>query len=482
MGNQQSHIGGRQRSPSTITDLYSSPHHQWTSTSSSSDNNFNNNQPNNNYTREYPLPSIISSTTDDGHVKMRKQSSPSPISSPRSRFRPLRALTSFRFDTPSIPSPNHQSNNHKLPNTKTTSNTIVTDNNNINDNSIATDALVVPPIPASVHPLSKVATHHSDSKQHTTSMNSINTTISTNTSHHTPSGTIDDLEYMWMSGRKYHLLPSCPYMLPCDDDEVDRLHLLHFMVRFAIQGNYLAPVSDVLRKGGRVLDVGCGPGSWTMEIAGEYPKSQVVGIDINPMFPRDIKPSNCTFHQYNLLDGLPFEDASFDYIFMRFIGLGIKDKQWSKVLVELTRLLKPGGWIELAEQDTEMYRAGPKTLDLNNKLVEVMEIQHIDPQIGRSLKERLEKQDELTNVTTTFISCPGGQWAGKLGQLTLQSWQAYYQALGPQICNTLNIPIKQYEEHLKTCWVEANEYKTFENVHFAYAQKKAADTTTLSNT
>lgn len=81
----------------------------------------------------------------------------------------------------------------------------------------------------------------------------------------------------------------------------------------------MAPVSDVLRKGGRVLDVGCGPGSWAMEIAGEYPKSQVVGIDINPMFPRDIKPSNCTFHQYNLLDGLPFEDGSFDYIFMRYV-------------------------------------------------------------------------------------------------------------------------------------------------------------------
>ena len=231
MGNQQSHLGGRQRSPSTITDLYSSPHHQWSPTSSSSDNNFNNNQPNNNYTREYPLPSIISSTTGDGHVKMRKQSSPSPVSSPRPRFRPLRALTSFRFDTPSIPSHNHHSNNHKSSNTKTTPTTTETNNNNT-----TTDALGIPPIPVSVHPLSPVATHHSDSKQHTTSMNSNNTTISTNTSQHTPPGTVDDLEYMWMSGRKYHLLPSCPYMLPCDDDEIDRLHLLHFMVRFAIQG------------------------------------------------------------------------------------------------------------------------------------------------------------------------------------------------------------------------------------------------------
>lgn len=31
--------------------------------------------------------------------------------------------------------------------------------------------------------------------------------------------------------------------------------------------------------------------------------------------------------------------------------------------------------------------------------------------------------------------------------------------------------INQYMEGLEACWDEANEYKTFENVHFAYAQK-----------
>jgi ubiquinone/menaquinone biosynthesis C-methylase UbiE len=31
---------------------------------------------------------------------------------------------------------------------------------------------------------------------------------------------------------------------------------------FFFDSNYLAPVTDVLRKGGHVLDIGCGPGSW----------------------------------------------------------------------------------------------------------------------------------------------------------------------------------------------------------------------------
>lgn len=36
--------------------------------------------------------------------------------------------------------------------------------------------------------------------------------------------------------RKYHQVPGSNYLLPCDDEEIDRLHLQHFMIRFAIQG------------------------------------------------------------------------------------------------------------------------------------------------------------------------------------------------------------------------------------------------------
>lgn len=94
---------------------------------------------------------------------------------------------------------------------------------------------------------------------------------------------------------------------------ISLFYINHFKYR-----NYLAPVSDVLRKGGRVLDIGCGPGSWSMEIAGEYPKSTVVGVDITPNYPREIKPANCAFYQCNILSDLPFEDNTFDYVFMRY--------------------------------------------------------------------------------------------------------------------------------------------------------------------
>lgn len=54
-----------------------------------------------------------------------------------------------------------------------------------------------------------------------------------------------------------------------------------------------------------------------MEIAGEYPKSTIIGVDLNNVFPRDIKPINCQFYQCDALQGFPFEDDTFDYVFMR---------------------------------------------------------------------------------------------------------------------------------------------------------------------
>lgn len=42
--------------------------------------------------------------------------------------------------------------------------------------------------------------------------------------------------YRLIGERKYHQVAGSNYLLPCDDEEIDRLHLQHFMIRFAIQG------------------------------------------------------------------------------------------------------------------------------------------------------------------------------------------------------------------------------------------------------
>lgn len=116
----------------------------------------------------------------------------------------------------------------------------------------------------------------------------------------------------------------------------------------------------------------------------------------------------------------------YSLLLFRFIGMGIKAEQWESALTELARVLKPGGWIELTEVDAELYRVGPNTRELNQQLIQVMQMLHIDPYAGRTLKAKLEKISCLTDIQTTFISCPGGQWAGKVNYLYIShAWMVW---------------------------------------------------------
>jgi len=42
------------------------------------------------------------------------------------------------------------------------------------------------------------------------------------------------------------------------------------------------------------------------------------------------------------LEGLPFDDESFDFIHLRFVGLGIPETAWENLLDECARVLKRG--------------------------------------------------------------------------------------------------------------------------------------------
>ncbi|CAJ0752605.1 12712_t:CDS:2 [Entrophospora sp. SA101] len=60
---------------------------------------------------------------------------------------------------------------------------------------------------------------------------------------------------VYIDGRRY--LESSKYSLPNDDEEIDRMHMQHYISRFIWQKNFCSPLDDLLRYGGaKVLDVG----------------------------------------------------------------------------------------------------------------------------------------------------------------------------------------------------------------------------------
>ncbi|CAG8676840.1 9496_t:CDS:2, partial [Paraglomus brasilianum] len=142
------------------------------------------------------------------------------------------------------------------------------------------------------------------------------------------------------------------YVLPNDVGEEDRLDMQHAMIKHAFDGNFSAPVDQLLRSGARVLDVCCGSAAWMLELAKEYPNSYFVGVDMAPVVLADEKPSNVEFVEYNVLDGLPFNSNSFDFVFSRALAAVYTRAQWTEVAIpEYARVTKPGGWVELLEWD-----------------------------------------------------------------------------------------------------------------------------------
>ena len=63
--------------------------------------------------------------------------------------------------------------------------------------------------------------------------------------------------FRFEDGRRFHNDENPKYFLPNDDDEIDRLHLQHFLLRHLWQTNYLAPIDDLLKdEESNILDLG----------------------------------------------------------------------------------------------------------------------------------------------------------------------------------------------------------------------------------
>lgn len=108
----------------------------------------------------------------------------------------------------------------------------------------------------------------------------------------------------------------------------------------------------------------CGDGSWATEVALQYPKWTVVGMDdregrrisspIRRMGPRNFKFIRC--HDSSLLEGLKrISDETYDLVHCRFLTLSYTAEQYQELVNECWRICKPGGYVELLEMDMRIY-------------------------------------------------------------------------------------------------------------------------------
>jgi ubiquinone/menaquinone biosynthesis C-methylase UbiE len=149
-------------------------------------------------------------------------------------------------------------------------------------------------------------------------------------------------------------------------EELDRLILQDHLVTTAMGG--VLPEQEDPAQFRRVLDIGCGPGGWLLEVAQLYPQiKKLYGIDISSTMTnharqqaeqQKIKTGPAERVEFLVMDALlvlEFPENFFDLVNFRFGISFMRQWDWPKMLSEMNRVLKTGGIVRIVDGEAGPY-------------------------------------------------------------------------------------------------------------------------------
>ena len=183
----------------------------------------------------------------------------------------------------------------------------------------------------------------------------------------------------------------------------------------------------------RILDLGCGTGEITRRLAERYPQATLLGIDIlegNLALAR--RDSAAFGERIRYAQGDAFAlaeaDGSFDLLVCRHMSQAVPN--FPLVLAEITRVLRPGGWLHLLSEDYGMLHM-PATADFdpdrfwNGNAVAFLRSIGCDGRIGRHSPALLEaagyREIAMDFLTVDTLRVPRATFAG-----ILKAWRDGY--------------------------------------------------------
>ncbi|CAG8658865.1 13321_t:CDS:2, partial [Acaulospora morrowiae] len=253
--------------------------------------------------------------------------------------------------------------------------------------------------------------------------------------------------FRYVDGRRFHNVKGSSYPLPNDELEVIRMDAQHELMRGVWDGDFVSPVKDDLIAGGlHVLDVGCGSGTWLLQLARDYPLNHYTGIDMSPVFPKNIELPNVKFIQANVLQRMPFDANSFDFVHIRFLNTAFTERQWEETVIpDLTRVTKPKGWLELCEFDIDGQSFGPASRRMISALTSYLGSKGINGLISEEILEFLESMETFEVIHTEEKFSGLGKWAGHLGDLAIKSFIAAFCGI-KELPGWMGIEEEEYNE------------------------------------
>lgn len=182
----------------------------------------------------------------------------------------------------------------------------------------------------------------------------------------------------------------------------------------------------------RVLDLGCGTGEITRRLAQRYPQAEIVGVDIldgTLAIARRDSAKLGDYVRYESGDAfaLVYPEAHFDLVVCRHMSQAVPD--FARVLDEIGRVLKRGGWLHLLSEDYGMLRMPRGARDPDRFWVDTvlpyLESIGCDGRIGRHTPPLLE-QRAYTGIAVDYIVVDTLRVSRKTFAGILRAWRDGY--------------------------------------------------------
>ncbi|KAI7889589.1 uncharacterized protein EV154DRAFT_514238 [Mucor mucedo] len=198
---------------------------------------------------------------------------------------------------------------------------------------------------------------------------------------------------------------------------------------------------------------------------------EVMDDDLSPPKHRKLL-RNLDFYQTNVVDGgLPFPDDQFDFVKQRLVTASFTLADWKRVIEELVRVTKPGGYIQLLEIDYNTFNLGPNGKAWELQLLQTArEKRNMEPRMALYLPDML-KSAGLIDVSSKLVSIPLGSWGLDLGSLWKHNMEMFADSSSPLLSKLVGISESEYRRRWRDMFEEVKDKKAFSNIHAAWGQK-----------